>query len=191
MTHRRVLTAFAVAIALPALVHAQTKTAEKAFVPGGKVDVHLDAGDYEVRAAPDNHIRVTMTGNTGSATVEVAIAGAHADVTVKGTSHTNFKCVIEVPKVADVAIRLSAGDLTVGEIAGSKDIESTAGDMRIAVGRLDDYGKVDASVKIGDLSPGPFGGSKKEGFVSQSVNWSGKGKYTLRATLGAGDLKLD
>jgi len=191
MTYRRAFAAFAVAVALPALVQAQTKTADKAFVTGGKVDVHLDAGDYEVRAAPDNRVRVTMTGNTGSATVEVAIAGAHADVTVKGTSHTNFKCVIEVPKVSDVAIRLSAGDLTVGEIAGSKDIESTAGDLRIAVGRLDDYGKVDASVKIGDLSPGPFGGSKKEGFVSQSVNWSGTGKYTLRASLGAGDLKLD
>jgi hypothetical protein len=191
MTYRRAFTAFAVAVVLPALAHAQTKTADKPFAAGGKVDVHLDAGDYEVRAAPDNHVRVTMTGNTGSATVEVAVAGAHADVTVKGTSHTNFKCVIEVPKVSDVAIRLSAGDLTVGEIAGSKDIESTAGDLRIAVGRLDDYGKVDASVKIGDLSPGPFGGSKKEGFVSQSVNWSGKGRYTLRASLGAGDLKLD
>src|SRR5262249_43773354 len=180
MTSRRALAAFAVAIAVPGLLHAQTKTADKAFVTGGKVDIHLDAGDYEVRAAPDNHIRVTMTGNTGSAAVEVGVAGAHADVTVKDTSHTNFKCVIEVPKVSDVAIRLSAGDLNVGVIAGSKDIESTAGDVRIAVGKLDDYSKVDASVKVGDLSPGPFGGNKKEGLISQSVNWSGKGKYTLR-----------
>ena len=94
MNSRRAFAAFAVAIAVPALVHAQTKTADKAFVTGGKVDIHLDAGDYEVRAAPDNHVRVTMTGNTGSATVEVAVAGAHADVTVKGTSHTNFKGII-------------------------------------------------------------------------------------------------
>jgi len=190
MNSRRALASFAVAIAVSALVHAQTKTADKPFAAGGKVDIHLDAGDYEVRSAPDNHVRVTMTGNTGNATVEVAVAGAHADVTVKGTSHTNFKCVIEVPKVSDVAIRLSAGDLDVGVIAGSKDIESTAGDVRIAVGQPDDYGKVDASVKVGDLSPGPFGGSKKEGFISQSVNWSGKGKYTLHASLGAGDLKM-
>ena len=190
MNIRQLSTAFAVAIAVPALAHAQTKTADKAFVTGGKVDIHLDAGDYEVRAAPDNHVRVTMTGRTGTATVDVVVAGTRADVTVKDTSHTNFKCVIEVPKVSDVAIRLSAGDLDVEEIAGSKDIESTAGDMRIAVGKSDDYGKVDASVKVGDLSPGPFGGSKKEGLISQSVSWSGKGKYTLRASLGAGDLKL-
>jgi hypothetical protein len=191
MTIRKALGAFAVAIAVPALVNAQTRTADKAFVTGGKIDIHLDAGDYEVRAAPDNHIRVSMTGKTGNATVDVAVAGTHADVTVKDTAHTNFKCVIEVPKVSDVAIRLSAGDLDVGAIAGSKDIESTAGDVRIAVGKVDDYAKVDASVKVGDLSPGPFGGSKKEGLISQSVAWSGKGKYTLRASLGAGDLKLD
>ena len=190
MNSRRALAACAVALAVPALAHAQTKTADKAFVTGGKVDIHLDAGDYEVRAASDNHVRVTMTGRTGNATVDVAVAGARADVTVKDTSHTNFKCVIEVPKVSDVAIRLSAGDLDVQEIAGSKDIESTAGDVRIVVGKSDDYGKVDASVKVGDLSPGPFGGSKKEGLISQSVSWSGKGKYTLRASLGAGDLKL-
>ena len=191
MNIRQLSTAFAVAIAVPALAHAQTKSADKAFVAAGKVDIHLDAGDYEVRAASDNHIRVTMTGKTGNATVDVAVVGPHADVTVKDTSHTNFKCVIEVPKVSDVAIRLSAGDLEVREITGSKDIESTAGDVKIAVGKSDDYAKVDASVKVGDLSPGPFGGSKKEGFISQSVNWSGKGKYTLHASLGAGDLKLD
>ena len=191
MSIRRALAAFVVAIAVPALVHAQTKSADKAFVTGGKVDIHLDAGDYEVRASPDNHIRVSMTGRTGNTSVDVAVSGTHADVTVKDTSHTDFKCVIEVPRVSDVAIRLSAGDLNVGEIAGSKDIASTAGDVRIAVGKSSDYAKVDASVKIGDLSPGPFGDSKKEGFISQSVNWSGKGRYTLRATLGAGDLKLD
>src|SRR5262249_53783054 len=99
MTIRTAVAAFAVAITVPALAHAQTRSADKAFVAGGKVDIHLDAGDYEVRAAPDNHVRVTMTGKTGNATVDVAIAGSHADVTVRDTSHTNFKCVIEVPKV--------------------------------------------------------------------------------------------
>ena len=37
--------------------------------------------------------------------------------------------------------------------------------------------------------PGPFGDAKGS-FLSKSVNWVGKGKYKLRATLGAGDLKL-
>jgi diaminopimelate epimerase len=190
MTSRAIAVAVvAAAIAVPALIHAQTKSADRAFVTAGKVDIHLDGGDYEVRAAADNHIRVTMTGNTGSAAVDVTIAGTHADVTVKNTPHTNFHCVIEVPKVSDVAIRLTGGDLKVEEIAGSKDIEATAGDVTIAAGDPSNYSKVDASVAVGDLSAGPFG-QAKGAFVSKSLNWSGKGKSTLHARLGAGDLKL-
>jgi len=177
------------AVALPALMHAQAKSADKAFVSGGKVDIHLDAGDYDIRAAADNRVRVTMTGNTGSASVDVTVAGTHADVTVKNTPHTSFHCVIEVPKVADVAIRLSAGDLKVEEIAGSKDIEATAGNVTIAAGNANGYSKVDASVKVGDLSAGPFG-EAKGAFISKSVNWSGPGTRTLRASLGAGNLTI-
>jgi len=188
--HAIVVAMLAAALIAPAPARAQTKTADKAFVSGGKVDIHLDAGDFEVRAASDNHVRVTMTGRTGNATVEVVVDGKHADVTVRSTSRTNFKCVIEVPKVSDVAIRLSAGDLAVGEITGSKDIESTAGDVRIAVGNPDDYATVDASVSVGDLAGGPFG--KVDGsLIAHSIKRSGKGKHTFRAHLGAGDLKLE
>ncbi len=171
------------------LAAAAVSPVDKPFVSAGKVDIHLDGGDYEVRAAADNHVRVTMTGNTGNAVVEVVIAGTHADVTVKNTPHSNFRCVIEVPKVSDVAIRLSGGDLTVGEIAGSKDIEAMAGDVKIAAGEPNSYSKVDARVRVGDLSAGPFGGAQGS-FLTKTVNWSGKGRYTLRATLGAGDLKI-
>jgi hypothetical protein len=177
-------------IGAPAMAHAQTKSADQAFVSGGKVDIHLDAGDYEVRAASDNHVRVTMTGRTGSATVDVAVDGRHADVTVRHTSRTSFKCIVEVPKISDVAIRLSAGDLDVGTITGSKDIQSTAGDVRIAVGNLDEYANVDASVSVGDLSGGPFGDADGQ-FISHSIKKTGKGKHTFRVHLGAGDLKLD
>ena len=188
MTRFIAIATVAAALAVPTLARAQTKSADKAFVSGGKVDIHLEAGDYEVRAGSDNHVRATITGNTGNVTVDVAVDGKHADVFVRNTPHSNFHCVIEVPNVSDVAIRLSAGDLKVGEITGSKDIESTAGDVRIAVGDTKNYSKVDASVRVGDLSGGPF---KVDGsFVSHSISWSGAGRHTLRARLGVGDLKL-
>jgi hypothetical protein len=176
--------------AVSAISIAQDKSADKLFVSGGKVDIHLDAGDYEVRAASDNHVRVSMSGRTGNATVDVAVDGKHADVTVRSTSHTNFKCVIEVPKVSDVAIRLSAGDLRVGPITGSKDIESTAGDVQVSVGNPDDYGSVDAHVSVGDLSGGPLGSADGQ-FITKSLKRTGKGFRTFRVHLGAGDLKLE
>jgi hypothetical protein len=61
--------------------------------------------------------------------------------------------------------------------------------VKIEIDRTDSYASVDASVRVGDLSAGPFGG-KKEGLIGQSLNWTGKGKFKLRARLGAGDLKL-
>jgi hypothetical protein len=189
MTIRTAAAVAAVAVLGPALAHAQTKNVDKPFVSGGKVMIQLEGGDYEVRAAADNHVRVTLTGNTGNTTVDVAIAGRQATASVKNTPHTNFKCVIEVPKAADLVIRLTGGDLDVAAITGNKDIEATAGDVDIAAGSPNDYASVDASVKVGDLSPGPFGEAKGS-FLSKSVNWTGKGKYKLHATLGAGDLKL-
>jgi hypothetical protein len=187
----RILTAtvIAAAIAIPTLIQAQARTADKPFVSGGKVRIELDGGEYEVRANADNHVRVTLTGNIGNATVAVNIAGTQADVRVKNTPHSNFRCVIEVPKVSDIVVRLSGGVLDIQEITGNKDVEATAGDLKIAAGSPDNYARVDASVKIGDLSAGPFG-AKKGGFLSQSLNWSGRGQYSLHATLGAGDLKL-
>jgi hypothetical protein len=195
MTSRALQSALAAAV-LTALAAgtpllAQTKIEDKAFVSGGKVDIHLEAGDYEVRASRDNHVRVTLSGDMGNTVAEIVIKGANADVVVRKTPNSSktFHVVIEVPKVSDVAIRLSAGDLDVDDITGSKDIEARAGDVKIVVGKVDNYAKVDASVGIGDLSAGPFGDAKGS-FLSHSVSYTGKGKHTLRARLSVGDLKL-
>jgi hypothetical protein len=157
------------------------------FVTGGTINMQLDGGGYEVRPATDDRIRVTLNGNAGNARVEVTANDAQADVQVKDTPH-NFRATIEVPKAADLVIRFSGGDLVMAAITGNKDIESHGGDIKIAVGDPNNYSSVDASVKAGDIEAGVFGGSKS-GFL-QHFTWSGPGKHTLRANLGAGSLVL-
>jgi len=73
-------------------------------------------------------------------------------------------------------------------IAGNKDVEAYGGDLKIAVGDPNDYSSVDASVKAGEIEAGVFGGSRSG--LLQHFTWSGPGKYTLRASLGAGNLTL-
>jgi hypothetical protein len=177
------------ALSTAALIHAQNKITEKPFVSGGRIELWLSAGDFDVKPAPDNRIRVTLTGDIGNTKVEVTVNGTQGKAVLRDTPNNNFGAVIEVPKTAELMIRMNAGDLNVSGITGSKDIESKAGDVKIEVGKPADYASVDASVKIGDLSPGPFGEAQGS-FLSKSVNWAGKGKYKLRATLWAGDLKL-
>ena len=175
---------------LPAFPRAQNTASatENRFASGGRIEMQLDGGNYEVRPAADDRIRVTSTGNTGSAKVELNTNGTRADVKVKNTPHNNFQATIEVPKAADLVIRLSGGNLTMATIAGNKDVESYAGNVTIAVGDPSAYSSIDASVKAGDIDAGVFGGSKSGLF--QKFTWSGHGKYTLRAHLGAGNLVL-
>jgi hypothetical protein len=164
------------------------KVTEKPFASGGKIEMQLNAGDYTVRPGDGDAVRVTLGGNMGTAKVDITTGGTQANVSVKETPHNNFQATIEVPRSADLVIRLSAGDLKVEAIGGSKDIESNAGNVDIVTGDSKDYASVEASVKAGDINADVFGESQSGLF--RSFTWSGQGKYTLRARLLAGNLTL-
>jgi len=165
------------------------KVTEKQFAPGGSIEMQLEGGKYTIRPATGDQIRVTLGRNAGNARVELTAEGTRANLAVKDTPHRDFQATIEVPQTADLVVRLKGGELVMSPITGNKDIESGAGDVEIAAGDVNDYASVDASVKVGDLDAGPFGKSADSG-LSPHFTWSGHGKYTLRASLGAGDLKL-
>lgn len=171
------------------LLHAQNagQPSDKPFVSGGRIEIQLAGGEYQIRAAADNHIRVSVTRNAGSTKVEIATTGSQATVKVSDTPRNNFAAAIEVPKTSNLGVHLTGGDLTITGISGNKDVDSYAGNVTIAVDP-NEYASVDASVKAGDLNARPFA-VMKSGLL-QTFKWSGKGKYTLRAWLGAGNLEL-
>lgn len=162
--------------------------ADKPFAAGGGIELQLDGGDYVIRTSPGEHIRVSFAGNTGNAVADLTTSGTHATLAIKDTPHSNFRATVEVPATADVTVHLSGGNLEIGAITGNKDIDSKAGNVTISIPNSKDYGTVDATVKVGNLDAGPFGNS--ESGLSPHLKWSGSGKYTLRATLGAGNLEL-
>ena len=161
---------------------------EKPFAAGGTIEMQLGGGGYTVRPARDSVIRITLGDNAGTTRVEVSTADTRASVLVQETPRKNFEATIEVPQMADLVIRLAAGDLRVGAISGNKDVQSNAGNVDIVTGDPKDYASVDASVQAGDINADAFGESRS-GLFSK-VTWSGKGKYTLRARLIAGNLTL-
>ncbi len=161
---------------------------EKPFAAAGSVEMQLDGGDYRILPASGDRIRVSFGGNIGNARADVTTAGAHANLSVKDTPHSNFKATIELPQTTDLVVRLTAGNLEMAAITGDKDIDSKAGNVEIAVGNSSDYSSVDASVTVGNLEGGPFG--KADSGLARHLIWSGPGKYKLRASLGAGNLEL-
>jgi hypothetical protein len=178
-------------LAAAAFAAADSAITERKFVSGGTVRLNLSAGDYDIVASPDDRIRVTLAGrHADDDRVDVAIdtRGTRATVDVDGPLHDGVDARIELPRRSDVVISLSAGDLRMEGIEGSKDVSMRAGDLSIAVGAREQYRHVDASVKIGDLNAEPFD-VRKEGFF-RSFEWKGKGTYDISAHLTVGDLKL-
>jgi hypothetical protein len=165
---------------------------EKIFVSGGRIEMQLGGGSYTIRPASDTHIRVTIGSESGRARVALTTNATRATVSVTETPSDNFHATIEVPKTSDLIVRLSGGNLVLSGITGNKDIDSVAGNTEISIGDPSEYGSMEATVKAGDLNVGAFTGAKVEDSFGllHRASWSGKGKYTLRANLGAGNLVL-
>ena len=192
---RRLVCAAAVAgligtLALPVPAWAQADTRTRPFVQGGTAYLDLSAGEYEITASPDDVIRVTSR-NRGRDDVDLIVTakGSRADVEVDGPSGDGVEVEIQLPRRTNVVIRLSAGELSIYGIEGSKDVSARAGEVRIGVGDANQYRQVNASVRIGELAARAFN-VEKGGFF-RSFEWTGKGKYDLKAHLTVGELRLD
>ena len=169
----------------------QAREVERKFGPGGTVRLELDAGDYEIIGSRDDRIRVTWDEKKNDTEVTLRIDAAASRATVRTDTpwHDGSKVRIELPRRTNIVVKLSAGDLDISGIEGSKDVSAAAGDVTIGVGARDQYRYVSASVRVGELNADPFNVNKDGLF--RSFEWTGKGPYELRAHLTVGDLKLD
>jgi hypothetical protein len=182
---------FAAAAAGRAQATSKNDRVERPFVSGGKVMLTLSAGTYRVEGSPDRMIRARWRTRSASDLERVRarldVTGNEAVFRLSGAGN-NFGADITLPERCDLVLTLTAGDLTVRRIEGSKDIDLWAGDVTIEVGDSARYRRVDASVRAGDITAEPFRISK--GGLFRSFEYAGKGPYDLRVRLFAGDLKL-
>jgi hypothetical protein len=186
----------ATAAALSVTVSAQdartSGSLERPFPANGTVKMDLVAGDYSIVGNPQQQLRLDWSVRDAEALAKVQaraeISGSQLSITTDGPSSKNLRFTIQVPDRSDLYVRLSAGDLSIEGIRGNKDVEIRAGDLRMDVGRADDYRKVDASLWAGDIKASAFQIFK--GGLFRSFDWSGNGPYRLHAHLMAGDLYL-
>lgn len=189
------LLAAVVSAAAVAQASAQDRTSERSFRSGGTVYLDLSAGEYTISASPDDKIRVTAhptskhSADEASIKIDVNAKGDRAEIFVDGPLNDGVKVDIELPRRTHLVTELSAGELRLKGIEGSKDISARAGELNIEVGERDRYRHVDASVRIGELQASKFG-VQKEGFF-RSFEWNGRGSYDLRVKLWVGELTLN
>ena len=170
---------------------AEAKVTERTFMSGGTVRLDLAAGEYEIVASKDNHIRVSWDdrGKDADVTLRIDVNASRATVRTETPWKDGPTIRIELPRRTNMVVRLTAGDLNIKGIEGSKDVSARAGDVIISVGPREQYRYVKASVSVGDLTSDAFNVNKDGLF--RSFEWTGTGQYELRAQLMAGDLKLD
>jgi len=176
-----------------AAVHAQetfTDSLKMAFVDNGEISIRLTAGEHRISTGENDHIRVSWSvedEDIGSVVTETSVNGSSAKIDIDGPRE-NFRTVIEVPKHSDLVVQLSAGELDIAYIEGSKDIRLRAGELSIEVGSTDEYAQVKGSLWAGDINAGPFG--QEESGLFRSIEWEGKGDHKLSFKLYAGEVTL-
>jgi hypothetical protein len=185
------LIASALVIAADAQTAGDSNQIERPFPSGGVVHLNLSAGAYYIvgdeaeRIAVAWHTRRSEDMRRVRSNVETRDKEAY--VKIDGPSN-GFEVDIRLPVRSDLDLDLSAGDLRIREIVGSKTVDVWAGEVTIDVGDSSAYRTVEARVRFGELDARPFNVTK--GGIFRSFRWKGSGGYDLRARLFAGEIRL-
>jgi len=165
----------------------------EAQIPSGsRIALHVRSGDIRIIGSEDGKVTVDVSGKNKDKIEDLRYRliseDGKSELRVSGGPRNDLTIEVHVPRNSELYARVPAGDVTIENIVGNKDVELHAGDLTIAVGNPDDYSRVEASVTAGDISASPF--HEDHGGLFRSFKKTGSGKYTLYAHVGAGDLTL-
>jgi ketosteroid isomerase-like protein len=161
------------------------------FGPAGQVDLHVRYGDVHIVAGDDSHLAISYTMHSAHADFipkvepHFEVKGGKAVLTLNAPRNGSTEVDLKVPSRTDIYVRLQAGDIRLGPIAGNKDLETHAGDIEVDLVDQESYGPVDASTHAGDVVA-PFG--KPHGWIGNSLSYQGTGSYRMHAHTLAGDI---
>ena len=141
------------------------------------IHVSCTAGSDET--ARDAALHFSPTANGGKLSIEGAQL-QHGD---------GLQVRIEVPRRTNLSVRMFAGQVTVEEVKGDKDISLGAGQITISSIHDGDYRSVNASVGVGEVQARAFGTDKGGFFRSFSRDYS-SGDYRLQAHVTTGQIEL-
>jgi hypothetical protein len=165
---------------------------EFACAPKHKLRLYVRSGEVRIVGTDAEKISVDLSGKNADKIADVkaqlTCKDNLAELHVSGGPKDELRITIHVPKNLDLYARVPAGEVTIEQIAGNKDVELHAGELTIYVGKASDYGRVEASVYAGEVDAEIFGDSKDGLFRTFSKDASGQ--YRLHAHVGAGQLTL-
>ena len=165
--------------------------------PRALLTIESRPAGLEIVGTEQNTIHVTCTagdrGENGSQVIlRFAPSALGGKLTIEGPHMrhgNNLQVRIEVPRRTNLRVRMGAGEVNVQEVAGDKDIELYAGQIRISSEHQWSYRTLDASVAIGEVKA-PIYESDKGGFFRSIVKRTSDGEYRLHAHVTTGEIDL-
>ncbi|HYO80803.1 MAG TPA: hypothetical protein VES20_05330 [Bryobacteraceae bacterium] len=163
------------------------------FSHGGTLDLDIRSGDIKITGSDQDAVSIEcgvgQEGRPDDIRIDFDRQGNKGRLRVHGGPNSDVRIRIRVPKELNMVLRCPAGDVDIEGIRGSKDISLRAGDLTVQVGNPRDYATAEASVKAGDIDARAFG--RQTGGLFRSFQHKNPGgKYHLKASLWAGDLKF-
>jgi hypothetical protein len=172
--------------------NSQAQPYQANFAGGKFLRLHLHDGDFKIVGSETNNIRITATGKNLSEAHKIKFdfsrIGDTVNLRLSHVPKNELQVTIAIPRNSNLFARMRGGELSVEGVAGNKDLKLTGGDLSVQVGNPEDYGRVNLSVRFGDVSGSQFGDPK--GWIGNSVKHDGAGKHELLAHVFAGDLIL-
>ena len=198
---RFVLTFVLVALATPVLFAANAKSEvvlagkphmEFECPPNTPLRLHVRSGEILIVGTEENKISVDLAGKNADKIQDVkarfSVTKNVGDFHLTGGPRNELQIIIHIPKNSDITARISAGEVSVQDVIGNKDVELHAGELMISLGKPEDYGHVDMSVNAGEVDAEVFGDT--QGGLFRSFSRDSSGKYRLHAHVGAGQLSV-
>jgi hypothetical protein len=142
------------------------------------IHVSCMAGSAETVSEVSLHFSPTPNGG------KLSIEGPHLH-----HGNNNLEVKVEVPRRTNLQVRMMAGQVTVNEVKGDKDIDLGAGQITIASIHDGDYRSVNASVGVGEVQAQAFG-TDKGGFFRSFSRKNPGGEYGLHAHVTTGQIVL-
>lgn len=175
---------------------------EAAFPESGSITFQMNIGDLRILPAGEGtqKLRLELEPRHGDDDTEAAswvrefsVAGAQAKIVVrmpKVNKHSE-SATLYVPKNTNLKVHLEIGDMTVGQIAGDKDLQLGIGDLKVQAVPHAEYRSVQASAGIGDVNDGVFH-RNQGGWLGKHENAEfGDGAYRLRLHVTIGDVTIE
>ncbi|HEX3663064.1 MAG TPA: hypothetical protein VHU89_16625 [Acidobacteriaceae bacterium] len=146
-----------------------------------------------VAGTDSNKLRITCTSARDRDEVHLHLSGdpGRERLTIDSDLEhdNNLQIRIEVPHRTGLRLHMGAGQVTVNNLEGDKDIDLYAGQIVIAAGDTADYSSVDASVDIGEVKASAWG-VDKGGFFRSFTRTTANGDYHLVAHVLTGEIDL-